>query len=62
VDIDVSLSAHANAREYYQQMKQAREKTEKTIAAADQALKSAEKKAHQTMKGMKICWSLSNCN
>lgn len=45
------MTAHANARAYYQQMKQAREKTEKTVAAADQALKSAEKKAFQTMKG-----------
>eukprot|EP01127_Copromyxa_protea_P022660 TRINITY_DN8259_c0_g1_i2.p1 TRINITY_DN8259_c0_g1~~TRINITY_DN8259_c0_g1_i2.p1 ORF type:complete len:1045 (-),score=329.71 TRINITY_DN8259_c0_g1_i2:172-3051(-) len=53
VDIDVSLSAYANARAYYQQRKNAHEKTSKTIAAADQALKNAEKKAYQTMKETK---------
>lgn len=43
-------------------MKQAREKTDKTIAAADQALKSAEKKAFQTMKGMIKLSGDTNCD
>lgn len=50
VDVDISLSAYANAKKYYDFKRTAQKKEKKTIEAADKAMKSAEKKTHQTLK------------
>jgi len=53
IDIIISLSAHANATEYYNLKKKATEKKEKTIQIAENALKSAEKNARKKMQQVK---------
>lgn len=50
VDVDLSLSAYANAKKYYDHKRSAEKKEQKTIEAADKAMKSAEKKTQQTLK------------
>lgn len=50
VDIDLALSAFANARRYYDQKRSAAKKQQKTIESQSKALKSAEKKTKQTLK------------
>ncbi|XP_051942236.1 ribosome quality control complex subunit NEMF-like [Hippocampus zosterae] len=50
VDVDLSLSAYANAKKYYDCKRSAEKKEQKTIQASDKAMKSAEKKTHQTLK------------
>ncbi|XP_057671845.1 ribosome quality control complex subunit NEMF homolog [Diorhabda carinulata] len=50
VDIDLALSAFANARKYYDQRRSAAKKQKKTIESQIKALKSAEKKTKQTLK------------
>lgn len=50
VDIDLDLSAMANARRYFDQKRQAAKKEQKTISASEKALQSAEKKTRQTLK------------
>ncbi|CAH0728636.1 unnamed protein product, partial [Brenthis ino] len=50
VDIDLSLTAFANARRYYDQKRHAAKKQQKTLESADKALKSAERKTKQTLK------------
>ncbi|KAM9842428.1 ribosome quality control complex subunit NEMF [Aulostomus maculatus] len=50
VDVDLSLSAYANAKKYYDCKRSAAKKEQKTIEAADKAMKSAEKKTQQTLK------------
>uniref|UniRef100_A0A1A8BUI8 Ribosome quality control complex subunit NEMF n=1 Tax=Nothobranchius kadleci TaxID=1051664 RepID=A0A1A8BUI8_NOTKA len=50
VDLDLGLSAYANAKKYYDHKRTAEKKEQKTIEAADKAMKSAEKKTHQTLK------------
>jgi hypothetical protein len=50
VDIDLSLTAYANARRYYDQKRTAAKKQQKTLESADKALKSAERKTKQTLK------------
>uniref|UniRef100_A0A7N8XYI1 Ribosome quality control complex subunit NEMF n=1 Tax=Mastacembelus armatus TaxID=205130 RepID=A0A7N8XYI1_9TELE len=50
VDVDLSLSAYANAKKYYDYKRSAEKKEQKTIEAADKAMKSAEKKTQQTLK------------
>jgi len=54
VDVDLSLTAHANATNYYAEKKRSAEKREKTISQAERALESAEKKAEQKMKGIAL--------
>jgi predicted ribosome quality control (RQC) complex YloA/Tae2 family protein len=53
IDIDIGLSAYANARFYYDRKKQAIEKNEKTRAASAAALQSAEIKAKASMHDVK---------
>ncbi|EGG13343.1 DUF814 family protein [Cavenderia fasciculata] len=53
IDVDISLSAYANARNFYDSKKQSHEKAEKTIQQADFALKAAEKKARQQLSEVK---------
>lgn len=50
VDIDLDLTAFANARKYYDQKRSAAKKQQKTIESQSKALKSAEKKTKQTLK------------
>jgi len=50
VDVDVSLSAHANARGYYDKRRALQEKRRKTEEAVGQAVKQAERKAFSSMK------------
>ncbi|XP_045460688.1 nuclear export mediator factor NEMF homolog isoform X1 [Harmonia axyridis] len=50
VDVDLALSAFANATRYYNQKRHAAKKQEKTIKSQTVALKSAEKKTKQTLK------------
>lgn len=52
VDIDISLSAFANAREYYDQKRSAAKKAQRTINAAELAIKAAEKKTKQDLKSV----------
>lgn len=54
VDVDLSLSAFANATRYYEMKRSAAKKEQKTIEASGKALKSAEKKTHQTLKDVSI--------
>lgn len=53
VDVDLSLTAHANARKYYEGKKKAAEKKEKTISMTDQAYRAAEKKTRVQMHEVK---------
>ena len=50
VEVDVGLSAHANARRYYAAKKQQQQKRQKTLEVADQAIRSAERKASHRLK------------
>ncbi|KAG8228129.1 hypothetical protein J437_LFUL000131, partial [Ladona fulva] len=50
VDIDLDLSAYANARAYYDQKRHAAVKQQKTLDSEKKALKSAEKKTKQALK------------
>ncbi|XP_068436345.1 ribosome quality control complex subunit NEMF [Clinocottus analis] len=50
VDVDLGLSAYANAKKYYDFKRSAEKKEHKTIEAAGKAMKSAEKKTQQTLK------------
>lgn len=50
VDVDISLSAYANAKKYYDHKRTAAKKEQKTVEAAEKAFKSAEKKTKQTLK------------
>ncbi|XP_066528980.1 ribosome quality control complex subunit NEMF-like isoform X2 [Hoplias malabaricus] len=50
VDVDLSLSAYANAKKYYDHKRSAAKKEQKTVEAAEKAYKSAEKKTKQTLK------------
>lgn len=54
VDVDLSLSAFANATKYYEMKRSAAKKEQKTIEASGKALKSAEKRTHQTLKDVNI--------
>ncbi|XP_030380860.1 nuclear export mediator factor NEMF homolog isoform X2 [Scaptodrosophila lebanonensis] len=54
VDVDLALSAWANARQYYDQKRFAAKKEQKTVDASQKALKSAERKTQQTLKEVRI--------
>ncbi|BET00662.1 Fibronectin-Hypothetical protein protein A N-terminus (FbpA) [Nesidiocoris tenuis] len=66
VDVNLDLSAHANAKLYYDNKKNAALKEKKTLESQGKAIKSAEKKAKQTLKEIhtmtaitkarKTCW------
>ena len=44
VEVDLALSAHANARRWYEQKKKQESKKEKTITAHEKAFKATERK------------------
>ncbi|KAG9777798.1 hypothetical protein KCU88_g4455, partial [Aureobasidium melanogenum] len=50
IDIDLGLSPWANARQYYEQKKNAAVKEKRTLEAATMALKSAERKIEADLK------------
>lgn len=50
IDIDLSLSAYANSRKFFDMKKLAAKKEQKTIEASGMALKSAERKTKETLK------------
>lgn len=50
VDIDISLTAYANAARQYDLKKKAQTKAQKTMDAADTAIKAAEKKTKNALK------------
>lgn len=49
MEVDLSLSAHANARVYYDSRRKHQTKQAKTLGANTKALKAAEKKAQQQL-------------
>ncbi|XP_053693997.1 ribosome quality control complex subunit NEMF homolog [Sabethes cyaneus] len=53
VDVDLALTAFANARRYYDQRRFAARKEQKTIESSSKALKNAEKKTIQTLKDVR---------
>lgn len=59
VDINLDLTAFANARRYYDQKRSAAKKEQKTIDASAKALKSAERRTQQTLKEVKTISSIS---
>ncbi|KAG0328587.1 hypothetical protein BGZ99_005066, partial [Dissophora globulifera] len=58
LDLDIYLTAFANARKYYDVKKQSAIKQEKTLAHASKAFKSAEKKIRQQLQEVKITTSI----
>lgn len=54
VDIDLELSAYANARKYFDERKLAKKKEDKTIEASSKALKNAQIKTAQTLKDVQL--------
>ncbi|KAJ8044952.1 Nuclear export mediator factor Nemf [Holothuria leucospilota] len=54
VDIDLGLSAYANARRYFDLKKHSKKKEQKTVDAAEKAIKSAEKKTKQALKDVAV--------
>ncbi|XP_066142754.1 ribosome quality control complex subunit NEMF homolog [Euwallacea fornicatus] len=59
VDLDLDLTAFANARRYYDQKRTAAKKQQKTIESHTKALKSAERKTKQTLKDVQ---TITNIN
>ena len=54
VEIDLSLSAHKNSEKYFAVTKKATEKKQKTMDAANVAMKRAERKARSELKEVKL--------
>lgn len=54
VEIDLSLSAYKNSEKYFTVTKKATEKKQKTMDAANTAMKRAEKKARSELKEVKL--------
>ncbi|KAL1461067.1 hypothetical protein WDU94_012998, partial [Cyamophila willieti] len=59
IDVDLDLSAYANAKRYFDQKRSAAKKQQKTIQSTEKALKSAEKKTKQTLKDVQ---TMTNIN
>lgn len=59
VDINLDLSAFANARKYYNMKRSAAQKQKKTIESQSKALKSAERKTKQTLKEVQAIHSIN---
>ncbi|XP_073118460.1 uncharacterized protein [Henckelia pumila] len=60
VEVDLALSAHANARRYYEQKKRQENKQEKTITAHEKAFKAAEKKTRKQLSQEKAIATISH--
>lgn len=59
VDIDLDLSAYANARRYYDQKRHAAGKQQKTIESSTKAYKSAEKKTKEALKEVALTTNIA---
>ncbi|KXJ82026.1 hypothetical protein RP20_CCG015865 [Aedes albopictus] len=59
VDVDLAMTAFANARRYYDQRRFAARKEQKTIESSSKALKNAEKKTMQTLKDVRTQTTIS---
>lgn len=53
IDIDLGLSAYANATRYYDNKRMAAQKQQRTIESSNKAMKSAERKTQQSLKEMR---------
>lgn len=60
VEVDLALSAHANARRWFETKKKQASKQEKTIAAHTKAFKAAEKKTQQQLSQAKTVAAISH--
>jgi len=54
VDVDISLTAFANARRFYEMKKKANQKAQKTMDVAETAIKAAEKKTRSALSEVHI--------
>ncbi|EPZ35291.1 Protein of unknown function DUF3441 domain-containing protein [Rozella allomycis CSF55] len=59
VDLDISMSAFANAQKYYDMKRQALYKHDRTINATKQALKNAEIKIKHDLKQVKVTTTIN---
>ncbi|ESO87754.1 hypothetical protein LOTGIDRAFT_127397 [Lottia gigantea] len=59
IDLDLSLSAYANSRKYFEKKKTAKKKEQKTADASSKAFKSAEKKAMKQLKEVATAVSIN---
>eukprot|EP01018_Ginkgo_biloba_P009199 Gb_18390 [translate_table: standard] len=60
VEVDLALSAHANARRWFETKKKQASKQEKTITAHEKAFKAAEKKTQRQLLQAKTVASISH--
>ncbi|GFZ09109.1 zinc knuckle (CCHC-type) family protein [Actinidia rufa] len=60
VEVDLVLSAHANARRWYEQKKKQESKQEKTITAHEKAFKAAERKTRLQLSQEKTVAAISH--
>ncbi|CBI22840.3 unnamed protein product, partial [Vitis vinifera] len=60
VEVDLALSAHANARRWYEQKKRQENKQEKTVIAHEKAFKAAEKKTRLQLSQEKTVATISH--
>lgn len=59
VDIDLGLSAYANATRYYDQKRSAAQKENRTIESSTKALKNAERKTQEHLKEVRTISNIS---
>lgn len=59
VDVDLGLSAYANATRYYDQKRLAAQKENRTIESSTKALKNAEKRTMETLKEVRTISNIS---
>ncbi|KAF7837675.1 nuclear export mediator factor NEMF isoform X1 [Senna tora] len=60
VEVDLALSAHANARRWYELKKKQESKQEKTVTAHEKAFKAAERKTRQQLSQEKTVATISH--
>ncbi|WCJ23246.1 Ribosome quality control complex subunit NEMF [Euphorbia peplus] len=60
VEVDLALSAHANARRWYEMKKKQESKQEKTVTAHDKAFKAAERKTRLQLSQEKTIATISH--
>ncbi|KAF2312706.1 hypothetical protein GH714_039704 [Hevea brasiliensis] len=60
VEVDLALSAHANARRWYEQKKKQESKEEKTVTAHEKAFKAAERETHLQLSHEKSVATISH--
>ncbi|CAN1281772.1 Ribosome quality control complex subunit NEMF [Linum perenne] len=60
VEVDIALSAHANARRWYEMKKKQESKQEKTVKAHEKAFKAAERKTRMQLSQEKAVATISH--